>query len=58
MDEPVVQPEQEKEDPKNFGGQDCDILVEPVPLEMLTPNAATVSLGGKDDLLSAERYKN
>ena len=32
--------------------------MEPVPVEMMTPNAGAVSLGGKEELLSAERFKN
>jgi hypothetical protein len=55
--EPVEQPPPKIDNPKNFGGQDCDIVVDPIPVDLLNREVSYVNLGDKEELVSAERAK-
>lgn len=56
LEEPVRQPEQEKKDPKNVGGQNCEIIIDQVPVDITED---TVDLGkDRQGTMSAERYRN
>ena len=58
-DEPPVEPIEQPEQPKNYGQQDCDMVVDAVPVDMITQaTVQPVSLGDKEDILSAERNKS
>ena len=45
------------DNPKNFGQQDCDIIIDPLPIEFMSKETKAVDLGDKQEPVSAERHK-